>query len=156
VRVRNEQQMEKLLKMGASTVIPESLESSLLVATRTLEHLDIDRDEIDLLINSTRNKRYADLRGIFHGEPHLIDEPLNDFVMRETFVIEENCRFIGQRIDQLGLNHSYVSIELIRNEENTMLESNDPLAAGDRLILTGTNKAVERARKTLQSQRAVN
>jgi len=156
VRVRNEQQMEKLLQMGASTVIPESLESSLLVATRTLEHLDIDRDEIDLLISSTRSKRYADLRGIFHGEPHLIDQPLNDYLMRETFVIEDNCSFIGQRLSQLGLNHSYVDIELIRNEENTMLVATDPLAAGDRLILTGTNKAVERARKALQSQRAIN
>jgi Trk K+ transport system NAD-binding subunit len=76
--------------------------------------------------------------------------------MRETFVIEDNCSFIGQRLSQLGLSHSYVDIKLIRNEENTMLEATDPLAAGDRLILTGTNKAVERARKALQSQRAIN
>jgi CPA2 family monovalent cation:H+ antiporter-2 len=59
--------MESIEEAGADTVVPESLESSLIVAAITLENLNVDHEEVQRLIEKARDDHYQRLRGVIRG-----------------------------------------------------------------------------------------
>ncbi len=67
VRTRDDHDMESIEEAGADTVVPESLESSLIVAAITLENLNVDHEEVQRLIEKARDDHYQRLRGVIRG-----------------------------------------------------------------------------------------
>lgn len=146
VRTLNDHCMENLKKLGASTVVPESLESSLIVTSRTLELLGVDKQEIERLITRSREQRYADLRGVFQGDEIEPEQPFNQASLH-TVVVEENAAAVGQTIGSLQLDQVAVSVEALKRDEvrGDHPEPGTVIQAGDALVLRGDNERLEQA-----------
>ena len=146
VRTRDDHHLEELEAVGANMVVPESLESSLNVATRTLEHLDVDNDEIQRLIDKARASHYRRLRGVFHGDDM---EDLDDYHEERlhTVVLSETDFAVGQAIGDLMLDKCSVIIESLTRQgvRGEQPESEMVLMQGDVLVLRGQAEHIEHA-----------
>jgi CPA2 family monovalent cation:H+ antiporter-2 len=150
VRTRNDHHMEDFEQLGASTVVPESLESSLIVAARTLELLGIDHQEVERLIEQTRAQHYAHLRGVFRGEQVELEDELDELQLH-PLSLHERAAAIGLRIDELGLDALEVTVEAVRRS-GVRGEQVDPgmrLREGDTLVLQGRHEQLRRAEQLL-------
>ena len=156
VRTRNDHHLEEFEQMGASTVVPESLESSLIVAARTLELVGIEHAEVERLIEKTRNEHYAHLRGVFHGEDIEIEAEMDELQLHSV-TLDERASAIGKRIHELCLEELDVALEAVcrggvRGEE---VDSAMLLRDGDTIILQGHTEQIARAeRRILKGWRA--
>ncbi len=150
VRTRNDHHMEEFEQLGASTVVPESLESSLIVATRTLELLGIDHAEVERLIEKTRNEHYAHLRGVFHGEEIEIEAEMEELQLH-TVTLDARAVTIGKRIQDACLDELDVVVEAVcragvRGEE---VDASMVLREGDKVVLQGHSEQITRAERRL-------
>jgi len=150
VRTRNDHHMEEFEQMGASTVVPESLESSLIVAARTLELVGIEHTEIERLIEKARSEHYAHLRGVFHGEDIEIEAEMDELQLH-TVTLNERASAIGKRIHDLYLEELDVTVEAVRRG-GVRGEEVDPrmiLREGDTIVLQGHTEQLARAERRL-------
>ncbi len=150
VRTRNDHHMEEFEQMGASTVVPESLESSLIVAARTLELVGIDHAEVERLIERTRDEHYAHLRGVFHGEEIEVEAEMDE-LQPHTVILDERARAIGRHIGELHLDDLGVSIDSVRRGgiRGEQVDAATRLREGDAVILQGHSEQIARAERRL-------
>jgi len=150
VRTRDDHLMEELEAAGANIVVPESLESSLNVATRTLEQLNVDHEEIQRLVDKARGNHYQRIRGVFHGEELQDFEELAEERLH-TVVINEDDYAVGKTLMELSLiNFDIVVDSLTRHgvrgeypDESIYIETEDVL------VLHGTAENIDAAEKYL-------
>lgn len=138
VRASEEAFIERFEAAGASDVVPESVEASLILATRLLHRLDIDLDEIQRLVEQARTDHYRRLRSYFHGEELESTEAVDRFRLH-TVVLNPEAATIGHRILELNLDDLGVKVVTVRRA-GICGEEPDPemvLRNGDALILQG-------------------
>lgn len=150
VRTRDDHFLEEIEAAGADMVVPESLESSLNLATRTLEQLHVDHDEILRLIDKARGSHYRRLRGVFHGDDI---EDLDEYHEERlhTVVLSEKDYAVGKTLEQLALDQCQVVVDAL-TRHGVRGESPDldkPLMQGDALVLRGQAEHVEHAENKL-------
>ncbi|HEY3433194.1 MAG TPA: monovalent cation:proton antiporter-2 (CPA2) family protein [Rhodocyclaceae bacterium] len=68
VRTQNESSVPRLKAAGATEVIPEVLEGSLMIAAETLSQLGIPTEQAILRVRAIRSERYASLRAFYKEE----------------------------------------------------------------------------------------
>jgi len=69
VRAPDESAVMRLKAAGATEVIPEVLEGSLMIAAETLVQLGVPMDHAIERVRTVRSERYASLRGLAEGKP---------------------------------------------------------------------------------------
>ena len=150
VRTRDDHWMEEFEEAGASTVVPESLESSLILATRTLEELGVNHEEIQHLVTRARDGRYQELRGYFHGEDLDLCDEHNEHQLH-TVVLEDNAHAIGLRIAELYFENLHITIEAVIRDgvRGNQPETSMQLHLGDALVLHGDSEHIEMAERRL-------
>lgn len=149
VRTRNDHHMEDFKRLGATTVVPETLESSLVVAARTLELVGIEHAEVERVIERTRNEHYAHLRGSFHGEDMEPDAEIDELQLH-TVVLEERANAIGRYVSELCGSDIEVEVEyVLRDDERLSVDSNPLLRVADAVILRGDGEHIARAERRL-------
>lgn len=150
IRTRNDHHMEDFERLGATTVIPESLEASLVIAARTLELVGIEHAEVERLIARTRDEHYAQLRGVFHGEDLELDVEMLDEVQLHAVTLTERASAIGKRLSDLCLDEVECSVAYIKRAgERLPMEKNPLLARNDVVVLRGDGEHIARAEKRL-------
>lgn len=154
VRTTNDLDLENLELAGATRVVPEALESSMMLATHILEILGTPQEEIDHIVEKTRSDHYYNLRGYFHGnEPESVEDIAADGFRRHTVVLAPGSKSIGNTIEQLHLAEFGVSVlSILRN--NIRGEEPSPemeLHEGDSLVLEGGSEELEKAEEILLS-----
>jgi len=152
VRAKDDLHLEELEQAGATRVVPEKLESSMMLATSLLETLDIPTEEIMRLIEKTRADHYYNLRGYFHGEEaESVEDIAVDHYRRHTVVLSQGCQAIGITIEDCQLGQMGVSILSVRRGS---IRGDDPdhsmiLQQGDALVLEGGTEEIELAEEKL-------
>jgi CPA2 family monovalent cation:H+ antiporter-2 len=68
VRTMDDSDIERLVVAGATEVVPESIEGSLMIGSHVLLLLGIPLSHIVSQVREARHDRYRMLRGFFHGE----------------------------------------------------------------------------------------
>src|SRR5690349_15479487 len=71
-RAREDADIARLVDAGASEIVPEALESGLMLASHTLVWVGVPLNRVVRRMRSVRDQQYGLLRGLFHGES---DEP---------------------------------------------------------------------------------
>ena len=147
--------IESLEALGATDVIPESVESSLILATRLLYRLNIDLDEIQRVVEQARTDHYRRLRSYFHGED--IEElDATDQERLHTVVVPPHAIIVGHRIEDLDLQGLGVTVATVRRA-GICGEEPDPgmlIRTGDALILRGLPDDLRQAETRLLQARA--
>ena len=150
VRAHDDAHLEALESAGATHVVPETVESSLILATRLLHSLDVDLDEIARIVEKARTDHYRRLRGYFHGEEVTEMEALDRFRLH-TVVLPPQAYAIDQPIAALALGTLGVQVVTVRRAGicGDEPDARMVLRSGDALILQGSQDALDAAEARL-------
>jgi CPA2 family monovalent cation:H+ antiporter-2 len=152
VRAREEDDAEQLFAAGAAEVVPEALESSVMLATHALAFVGVPLHRIVKRLRELREQRYGLLRGFFHGATDVGDRVAEaDLPRLHSVALVEGSRAIGRQLAELELLALGATVSALRRHGMRGLEP-DPsvrLEAGDVVVLLGTAAAVTAAEERL-------
>lgn len=144
-RARNETDVEKLFAAGAAEVVPEALESSVMLATHALALAGIPMHRVVKRLREMREQHYALLRGFFHGATdagaHLAD---TDQPRLHAVTLTFGTWAIGRRLTEVSLEKVGAGVTAIRrrSQRGLKLEPELELIEGDVVVLIGAAAAV--------------
>jgi len=150
VRSHDDTDLDKLKAAGATEVVPELMEGSLMLASHALVLLGVPLRRVVHRVQAARDARYESLRGFFHGVSDATDSPENMQIRLHTVVLSSKSQFVGKLLPELRLSELGVDVQAIRRGKNRVELTNDLiLQAADVLVLRGTSEAVARAESRL-------
>ncbi|WP_295624987.1 monovalent cation:proton antiporter family protein [uncultured Nitrosomonas sp.] len=141
VRTRDDSDIDLLKDAGATEVVAEIMEGSLMLASHALMFVNISTGRILRRIREIREQRYSLLRGFYHG---LTDETENDheklFPRLLTIMITPSAAAINKTLRDLDLASLAVEVTAVRrrNIRGLMPTGETRLEAGDVIVLRGT------------------
>lgn len=151
VRSHDDTDLDTLKKAGATEVVPEALESSLMLASHALVVMGVPLRRVVHRVQSARDERYAALRGYFHGASDVVDDPEHTFVRLHSVTLRDDAAAVGRTLQQFGLGEVGAEVTTIRRgRERIEPTPETALQAGDVVVLRGSAEAVERAEGRLQ------
>jgi len=152
VRTMDDADLERLKAAGATEVVPESLEGSLMMGSHLLLLLGVPVSRIVAHVRDVRDARYRMLRGFFHGVYDPEEGGTRAYHERlHSVELTPGARAVGQRLAGLHLEAAGVAVSAVRRGG---IRGPEPapetlLAAGDVLVLYGTPEAIDKAEKIL-------
>ncbi len=144
-RAREQDDIEKLYAAGAAEVVPEALESSVMLATHALALSGIPMHRVIKRLREMREKHYSLLRGFFHGATdagaHLADA---DQPRLHAVTLTPGAWAIGRRVDAIDLAQFGAGVTAIRRrtQRGLKLQAGLVLQEGDVVVLLGSSAAV--------------
>jgi len=152
VRIRDDQNLERLDRAGATEVVPETLEASLMLASHLLLLLDVPSERIMRNLQQVRSARYEMLHAFFHGQNEPAEEEGGAFRERlHTVLLPSGAKAVNRRLKDSRLRELGVVVTAVRRG-GIRGEQPQPemiLRAGDALVLYGTPEKLERAEARL-------
>ena len=150
VRTQDDHLLEQLQQAGATEVVPEAIEGSLMLATHALALVGVPMRRVIRIVQEQRDARYNMLRGYFHG----IDDDSVDELDHErlgTVSLPVASVWAGQTVHRLALHAQGVRLVSLRrgNGRSVPLSDQTLLQGGDTLVLSGTPAALAVAENTL-------
>lgn len=104
VRTVDDAELERLLAAGATEVVPEILEGSLMLASHSLLLLGVPLNRVLTRIRAIREERYSLFRGFFHGATDAADAAENLQPRLQTVVITERAAAVGCTLAEISLS----------------------------------------------------
>ena len=150
VRTVDDADIDKLRAAGATEVVPEAIEGSLMLAGHALALVGVPMQRVIRITRDARDARYSLLRGYFHGADDDTVEELSQARLKSV-TLPEAARCLGQRLDALALHALGVSVVSVRHASGGVSnpQPDHPLAAGDKLVLSGLPEPLARAEENL-------
>ena len=138
VRTVDDSDIDKLRAAGATEVVPEAIEGSLMLAGHALALVGVPMQRVVRITRDARDARYSLLRGYFHGSDDDTVEELHQARLR-TVTVPEAARCIGQKLDSLALPALGVGGGSSRRATGggTPPLPEHVIAAGDTLVFSG-------------------
>ncbi|HET7197538.1 MAG TPA: monovalent cation:proton antiporter-2 (CPA2) family protein [Burkholderiales bacterium] len=150
VRAHDEADIGRLTEAGATEVVPEALESGLMLASHTLVMVGVPLSRVMRRVSQVRDGHYALLRGLFPGAP---DEREDERGVRlHAVTLEAGSRAVGETLARLALEGVGVQVRAVRRPgERRKLDAPQAgeLRAGDVVVLLGPPDALDRAEARL-------
>ena len=150
VRTIDDSNLETLQAAGATEVVPETLEASMMLASHALALVGVPMRRVIRIVQDQRDARYRLLRGYFHGAD---DDTLNerDQERLSTVTLPPDASAIGQPLSLAALNALGVRIASLRraNGQPVALDSQPLLRDGDALVLSGVPESLALAEEKL-------
>jgi len=140
VRAREESDVARLTAAGASEVVPEALESGLMLASHTLIWVGVPLSRVVRRMRAVRDERYSLLKGLFHGAS---DEPETVEAAQPRLhgvTLAGGAHAIGKPLAALGLEQIGVEVKLVRRPRAARRlapQEVETLEEGDIVVLLG-------------------
>ena len=138
VRTIDDTDLERLRDAGATEVVPEAIEGSLMLAAQALALVGVPMQRVIRIIRNARDARYNLLRGYFHGaDDDTADERNQARLNTVTLPVAAAC--VGQPLGDQALQAIGVQVVSVRQASGRVMDAHDTmtLAAGDTLVLSG-------------------
>lgn len=151
VRTYDDTDIDRLRQAGATEVVAEVMEGSLMLASHTLMMLGVPLNKVLLRIRSVREARYGLFRGFFQG----MNDDLGDLGKPQSRLhsvhLPINAAAAGKTIGEVPFNQIRVEVRAIRrrNMPATTPSPEFELQSGDVLVLYGENDNLAAAEKIL-------
>ncbi len=152
VRTQDDTKLDELQAAGATEVVPETLEASLMLMSHMLLLLNMPVSRVVKTVGDIRDNRYSMLRRIFRREDaRPIDESHALRGELRTVVLPRNAYAIGRSIAQLKLEEADVSVNAIRRDGivGRQPEGSTVFREGDVVVLYGTPEALAQGESVL-------
>ncbi|MBU6218717.1 MAG: cation:proton antiporter [Betaproteobacteria bacterium] len=154
VRSRDDGDLDSLRAAGATEVIPEVVEGSLMLASHALALAGVPLHRVIRRIREVRDTRYAMLRGYFHGSTDDANERGSDILLK-SFSVPVAAGCVGQHLEALGLIEISVEVNNIRRGRMQLeLDQNLVIQAGDVIVMRGSSEALAIAEELLSGRPA--
>ncbi|MGV8990205.1 MAG: monovalent cation:proton antiporter-2 (CPA2) family protein [Thiobacillus sp.] len=140
VRTIDDTHIDALKSAGASEVVSEVMEGSLMLASHALMLLGVPLSQVLKRIREVRESRYAMMRGFFRGASDVDDELDQQSQPRlHTVLVTQGAAAAGQQLESLALDDLLVEVVAIRRQG---IKGVDPqpeteIQVGDVLMLRG-------------------
>ena len=141
VRTRDESSIQQLQDAGATDVVPEVLESSLMLASHALVLLDVPLTRVIKKIRAFRSERYKIFRGYFMGSSEASDDMQGqDQLQLHTIEVKNNFYLKNKLINEIPFDRFSIEIQHLRRPN--MLEDIEArldikLKDGDVIVILG-------------------
>ena len=150
VRTVDDHDLEKLQDAGATEVVPEAIEGSLMLASHALALVGVPMRRVIRLVQDQRDARYNLLRGYFRGAD---DDTTNEqdeerwSTLTLPIAHDFSSKFEGQTLASLSLRQLGVRLVSLRRSDGKTLQPSDDirLTGGDTLVLSGKPEALAMA-----------
>jgi CPA2 family monovalent cation:H+ antiporter-2 len=140
VRTVDDTNMEALRQAGATEVVPEILEGSLMLASHALMLLGVPLNRVVKRIRMFREERYKLFRGYFHGVSDADNLDLEKQQARlHSVIIAAGAFAVGRRLSDMRLEVFNVEVKSVRRPLAKINELDDQaiLKEGDVIVLLG-------------------
>jgi CPA2 family monovalent cation:H+ antiporter-2 len=150
VRTIDDSDIEKLRAAGATEVVPEAIEGSLMLAGHALALVGVPMKRVIRITRDARDARYSLLRGYFHGADDDTVQEL-DQARLKSVTIPDAARCVGQTLDAQALHAVGVSAVSVRRANGGVLPPAPELVlqAADTLVLSGLPEPLALAEEKL-------
>ena len=152
VRTQDDTKLEQLQAAGASEVVPETLEASLMLLSHLLLLLKLPVSRVIRTVNDIRSHRYGMLRQYFRaaGEDFLDDS----HAFREelhSVILPPHAWAVGKSVAELAGRGSKAAVSAVRRDGIVGREPGPDtiFKEGDVVVVCGTPEAVEHAETLL-------
>jgi len=157
VRTYDESDLEKLTAAGATEVVPEILEGSLMLGSQALMLLGVPVSRVVKQIRAIRESRYQMFRGVFRGVDDEADTPENQWVRLHSVFVEPGASGVGKSLAELGILDLDIEVSAIRRRG---IRGGDPspdtqLESGDILVLKGQPDALSLAEAIILGRKSM-
>ena len=153
VRTIDDADIERLRAAGATEVVPEAIEGSLMLASHALALVGVPMRRVLRVVQEQRDARYGLLRGYFHGADDDTPDELQHARLLSVTLPAASTN-IGRSLSDAALAGDGVTVVSLRRASGAVLEPNASLrvAPGDTLVLSGLPEALALAEgRLLQS-----
>jgi CPA2 family monovalent cation:H+ antiporter-2 len=150
VRTQDDHALDKLRAAGATEVVPEAIEGSLMLASHALALVGVPMRRVIRIVQDQRDARYNLLRGFFHGA----DDDSVDELQQERLVtvnLPMGAKASGKPLSHFDLEALSIRVLSLRrsNGTNSRAEAHTTLEGGDTLVLSGRAEALAMAEQKL-------
>jgi monovalent cation:H+ antiporter-2, CPA2 family len=152
VRTVDDIDLDKLRNAGATEVVPEVIEASLMLATHAMALVGVPMRRVIRVVQEQRDERYDLLRGYFHGaDDDTVEEAEHERL--NTVTMPLGGRNVGKTLGKMSLEGLSVRVVSLRsvNGKNKVFDDDTPLEGGDTLVLSGKAPALALAENRLLS-----
>jgi CPA2 family monovalent cation:H+ antiporter-2 len=148
VRTQDDTKLEELQRAGATEVVPETFEASLMLLSHLLLLLKLPVSRVIRTVNDIRSHRYGMLRQYFRAagaefldDSHAFREELH------SVVLPPHAWVVGRSIAELASRGSQAAVSAVRRDGIVGREpaADTVLKEGDVVVVCGTPEAVEHA-----------
>lgn len=154
VRTVDDAHLEELIAAGATEVVPDTFEASIMLASHLLLMIGQPPRQVLKQTREARANRYSLLEGVYLGETDHIQldhSQLGQII--QPINIEDSAFAVGKRLGELPFKEHNVEVKSIRRGS---VKGDDPdsgtrIRAQDVLIIQGLPEGVEKMEKILLS-----
>ncbi len=150
VRTQDDHDLEKLQAAGATEVVPEAIEGSLMLASHALALVGVPMRRVIRVVQDQRDARYNLLRGYFHGaDDDGVDELQHERLATVTLPLAGKS--VGKLLADLALHAIGVRVVSLRVADGALVANHgaQALQSGDTLVLSGSAQALAVAEEKL-------
>jgi CPA2 family monovalent cation:H+ antiporter-2 len=151
-RAREEEDIDRLYAAGVAEVVPEALESSVMLATHALALVGVPMHRVIRRLRELREQHYALLRGFFHGASDL-QEGLADAEQPRlrAVTLDDGAWAVGRSIAELELEKLGAGVTALRrrSQPDARVTGALKLQAGDIVVLRGSAAQLKAAEERL-------
>ena len=150
VRTVDDADIDRLRAAGATEVVPEAIEGSLMLAGHALALVGVPMQRVIRITRDARDARYSLLRGYFHGADDDTLEELHQARLRSV-TLPPAGRCVGRTLGSLALAELGLSVVSARRASGGVLapDLGYVLAGGDTLVLSGLPEPLARVEAML-------
>jgi len=152
VRTKDDHDLDRLRAAGATEIVAESLEGSLMMGSHVLISLGVPVTRVIKQLRAVHKDRYRMLRGFFHGEESENPEEADAGQERlHSVTLLPEAHAVGRRIADLHLDAAGVVVTAVRRAgiRGPQPAADTRLKDGDVLVLYGAPDALDEAEKIL-------
>ena len=155
VRTQDDHDLEKLQAAGATEVVPEAIEGSLMLASHALALVGVPMRRVIRVVQDQRDARYNLLRGYFRGAD---DDTVNEQgeARLATVTLPPGVKAVGQALGDVAVSFTGVRVVSLRRSNGKPQAALDEtvLQGGDTLVLSGVPEALAMAEEKLLRTRS--
>ncbi len=150
-RSQDERDMERLIERGAAEVVPEMLETSIMLATHTLTLIGKPVAKVIRRMRQIRTQRYSLMRGFFLGATDIDEGPDALEERLHSISLPLGAFAVSRRIGDLGFGATGARVAAVRRRGVRSLDPADDMIfeAGDVVVLLGLPNCLAAAEERL-------
>ena len=150
VRTKDDQDLDKLQQAGATEVVPEALEGSLMLASHALALVGVPMRRVIRAVQDQRDARYNLLKGYFHGsDDDTLEEAEHERLTTVTLAL--SSPWLGKVVADLNFHAMGVRLVNLRraNGKSEPVHDATELQMNDTLVISGTPRTLAMAEDKL-------
>ena len=152
VRTQDDSKLEELQAAGATEVVPETFEASLMLLSHLLLLLKLPVSRVIRTVNDIRSHRYGMLRQYFRAaDAEFLDDSHAFREELHSVILPPHAWAVGRSVDELARRGSKAAVSAVRRDGIVGREPGPDtiFKVGDVVVVCGTPEAVEHAETLL-------